>query len=67
MRTFLSPRAFLACAIVVMVAGTEMALFSLPVPQPIRDILQVIVGILISKFGTVYDYYFGSSKAEAQT
>ena len=52
----------LAFAIVLLVAGTEGAIFALKVPDPARDILQVIVGVLIAKFGTVYDFYFGASK-----
>ena len=58
----LTPRAILAAAIVLLVAGTEGAVLLLAVPQPARDIVQVIVGVLIAKFGTVYDFYFGSAK-----
>ena len=58
----LTPRALLAAAIVLLVAGTELAIFAVTIPPPVRDILQVIVGVLIAKFGTVYDFYFGSSK-----
>jgi hypothetical protein len=65
MRAFLTPRAFLACSIVFYVGATEAAILALHIPDGVRDILQVIVGVLIAKFGTVYDYYFGSSKAEA--
>ena len=59
-------RSLLAAAIVALIAATEAALFLATVPQPIRDILQVIVGVLIAKFGTVYDYYFGSSKTDGE-
>jgi hypothetical protein len=61
----LSPRAMLACAIVLLVAATEAAIFALPTPEPVHDVLQIIVGVLIAKFGTVYDYYFGASKPPA--
>ncbi len=57
-------RSLLAAAIVALIAATEAALFLTPTPAPVRDILQVIVGVLIAKFGTVYDYYFGSAKLE---
>ena len=60
---FLTPRAMLACAIVLLVIGTEAALFVLKVPDGVRDVLQIIVGTLIAKFGTVYDYYFGAAKS----
>ena len=53
----------LAAAIVLLVAATDAALFVLPAPLPMRDIVNVVVGVIIAKFGTVYDYYFGSSKA----
>ena len=60
-------RTILAMAIVILVAATEAALFRLGVPTPVRDILQVIVGVLIAKLGTVYDYYFGAAKDERGT
>lgn len=59
-------RTILALIIVVLVAATEAALFVLATPQPVRDILQVIVGVLIARFGTVYDYYFGAAKEPAR-
>ena len=64
--SILCPRALLAAAIVLLVALTEAACLFLPIPAGVRDILQVIVGVLIGKFGTVYDYYFGAAKAGAQ-
>ena len=60
-----TPRAILAAAIVLLVAATEAAILYLHILDGVRDLLQVIVGVLIAKFGTVYDYYFGSSKPEA--
>lgn len=59
-------RSLLAAAIVALVAATEAALFLTTAPQPIRDILQVIVGVLIAKFGTVCDDDFGSAKTEPE-
>jgi hypothetical protein len=52
----------LALAIVLLIAGTEVAVFKVTMPQSAQAILQVIVGVLIAKFGTVYDFYFGGSK-----
>lgn len=52
----------LALAIVALVAATEAAIFIVPLPATAAAVLQVIVGVLIGKFGTVYDFYFGSSK-----
>jgi uncharacterized membrane protein len=62
----LAIRTLLAAAIVALIAATEAALFFTPVPQPVRDILQVVVGVLIAKFGTVYDFYFGSAQTEGE-
>ena len=59
---WITPRAMLAFAIVFYVGATEVAILAMHIPDGVRDILQVIVGVLIAKFGTVYDYYFGSSK-----
>ncbi len=53
----------LAVAIVLLVAATEAALLTVGAPDRVRDIVNVVVGVIIAKFGTVYDYYFGSSKA----
>ena len=53
----------LAAAIVLLVAATEAALLTVGAPDRVRDIVNVVVGVIIAKFGTVYDYYFGSSKA----
>ena len=52
----------LAIAIVALTAATEAALFGFGAPERVRDIVNVVVGVVIAKFGTVYDYYFGSSK-----
>ena len=61
-----TPRALLAAAIVILVATTEGVILVIKIPDGVRDILQVIVGVLIGKFGTVYDYYFGAAKAAGE-
>lgn len=65
MRPFLAPRAWLAACVIVLVAGSEVALFAGLARSEVRDIVNVIVGVVIAKFGTVYDYYFGSAKPPA--
>jgi hypothetical protein len=55
-------RGWLALAVVVLLAASEAALFAGLAQSAVRDILNVLVGVVIAKFGTVYDYYFGSAK-----
>ena len=59
----LRSRGWLALAVVMLLAGSEAALFSGLAPAAVRDILNVLVGVVIAKFGTVYDYYFGAAKS----
>ena len=65
MTNLLSPRAWLALAAVALVAASEAALFAGFAPPAARDLLNVVIGVVIAKFGTVYDYYFGSAKPSA--
>ena len=60
------PRGWLALAVVLLVAASEAALFAGLAPPGLRDIINVVVGVVIAKFGTVYDYYFGSAKPAAE-
>lgn len=60
--TLFTPRALLAAAVVALLAGVLACLFGLPIRTAVHDILNVVVGVVIAKFGTVYDYYFGSAK-----
>ena len=60
--TPLQSRGWLALAVVLLLAASEAALFANLAPSAVRDILNVLVGVVIAKFGTVYDYYFGSAK-----
>ena len=62
MNALFSPRAWLAIAVVTLVAASEAALFAGLATPAVRDIVNVVVGVVIAKFGTVYDYYFGSAK-----
>jgi hypothetical protein len=62
MAALLAPRAWLALAVVALVAASEAALFAGLAPPAARDLVNVLVGVVIAKFGTVYDYYFGSAK-----
>ena len=65
MNPLLTSRAGLALAVVLLVSGSEAALFAGLVPPSARDLVNVVVGVVIAKFGTVYDYYFGSAKPPA--
>ena len=65
MKPFLAPRAWLAACVIALVAASEAALFAGLARSEVRDIVNVIVGVVIAKFGTVYDYYFGSAKPPA--
>ena len=65
MKSFLAPRAWLSIAVVLLVAASEAALFAGLGAPAVRDIVNVVVGVVIAKFGTVYDYYFGSAKTPA--
>ena len=65
MIAFLQPRAWLALAAVALLAASEAALFAGLAPAAVRDLLNVVVGVVIAKFGTVYDYYFGAAKPPA--
>ena len=65
MIALLTPRAALAVAVVALVAASEAALFAGLAPPAARDLVNVLVGVVIAKFGTVYDYYFGSAKPPA--
>ena len=60
-----APRAWLAVAAVVLLAASEAALFAGLAPPQVRDLLNVVIGVVIAKFGTVYDYYFGAAKPPA--
>jgi uncharacterized membrane protein len=60
--TLFDTRAGLAVAAVLLLGATLAALFGLPIRAAVHDILNVVVGVVIAKFGTVYDYYFGSAK-----
>ncbi len=65
MRNLFPPRGWLALAVVALVAASEAALFAGLATPAVRDIVNVVVGVVIAKFGTVYDYYFGSAKPPA--
>ncbi len=63
-------REFAVYGIAVVVIGalfwTLMKLFSGPLPDTNKEILNLITGFLIAKGGTIVDYYFGSSKGSAE-
>ena len=66
MKTLFAPRAWLAAAIIVLVAASEGGAVRWPRhPRPSATSSTSWVGVVIAKFGTVYDYYFGSAKPPA--
>lgn len=61
---------FIAFAMICLLGGTLLALVRLEVPQPNRDALMVVIGILSSNVGTIINFFFGSSatnKKQAET
>lgn len=60
----------IALAMILMLGGTLWALVRLEVPQPNRDALMVVIGILSSNVGTIINFFYGSSatnKKQADT
>lgn len=51
----------IALAMILMLGGTLWALVRLEVPQPNRDALMVVIGILSSNVGTIINFFYGSS------
>lgn len=57
---------FLAGAVVVGFFGALGVLLFVPtLDDGVRDAVAILVGVLGAKFGTVYDYSFGSSHGSA--
>jgi hypothetical protein len=54
-------RLFLVIAIVTMTVFMLHALLGTPLPAAGKDVLLILVGVVASRFGSVYDFYFGSS------
>lgn len=53
---------------IIVILGTGWTLgklFGVEVPAGNKDALMMIVGVLVAKFGTIVDYFFGSSKGSA--
>ena len=59
-------RRFLAISVVIGFFGALAALLFLPSLNPnVRETVAMLIGVLGAKFGTVYDYSFGSSHGSA--
>ena len=55
-------RRFLAISVVVGFFGALAALLFLPTLNPsVRETVAMLIGVLGAKFGTVYDFAFGSA------
>lgn len=60
-------RNLLAFAQTIMIAAVIMMLFVVKVPSPNKDALYLVLGGLLSKYGDVISFFFGSSKREVDT
>lgn len=60
----LTAQNILSFAIVVMLAAVLSALLFHAYPEANRDLINVALGAVIAKFGTVYDFFFGSSRSD---
>ena len=49
--------------VILVAGGSFILLLSYEVPLGIKDSLLVAFGMFITKFGTVVDYFFGSSES----
>lgn len=56
---------FLSIVIVAFACSLVVVLLWIPFPNGNRDILTIAVGAVLAKFGSVVDYFFGSSKGSA--
>ena len=61
----MSVQNILSFAIVIMLAAVLSALLFHAYPEANRDLINVALGAVIAKFGTVYDFFFGSSRSES--
>jgi len=55
----------LGIVIVLSIIGVICLLIFFAMPLINKDVLMVIVGVLAAKFGSVIDYFYGSSKSSA--
>lgn len=55
-------RAFIACAMVILLGVTLLWVLAFPAPEKAysQDIMLVLITALVTKFGTVIDWHFGS-------
>lgn len=59
-------RFILTLAIVLFVGVLLYIIAKVELAPTMRDIAMVIVGVVLAKFGAVYDFYFGSSDGSKQ-
>lgn len=57
----LNAPSFLVVATTAIVIGLLLLLFFVEVPDAVANILSGIIGIILAKWQTIVDYYFGSS------
>lgn len=59
-------KAALVVSLVAMLVGVLVALFWAGMPDgPARDATMMIIGAIVARFNSVFDYFFGSSKGSA--
>jgi membrane protein YqaA with SNARE-associated domain len=56
----------LACLICLMFGAAVVALFYVEPPAGAREPLLILIGVLGARFGSIVDYYFGSSAGSAE-
>lgn len=59
-------RLFLVVAIVGITVFITNALLGGTVAEAGKDVLLVVVGVVVARFGSVYDFYFGSSSGSKE-
>lgn len=53
-----------AAAVLAMVAFALWSMLYHAYPEGNRDLINIIIGVVVSKLGTVVDFFFGSSRSE---
>lgn len=59
-------RAVLAYASFLLLAGSLLAVLLVPVQDPARDVVMVLIGAIITQSKEVYGFFFGTSQSSAE-
>ena len=60
-----SARLAIAVIVVVMTLNLVEILFKVSIPEGNRDAVMIVIGIITSKFSTIVDFFYGSSKGSS--